>query len=111
MPQIGRLDQRITFQERSKTGDGIGGNTETWADIGSIPTVWANVFPGSGKEAMSSGEIAATSLTRFTIRNRSDIDEAMRLVWEGENYNIRAVRRTGSRSMYLAIDAERGVAS
>ena len=42
----------------------------------------------------------------FKIYNRSDVKEADRIVWNGENYNIRGIRREGEQRLYLLIDAE-----
>jgi len=107
----GSLDQRITFQEGIETSDGAGGISTSWADIVTVPKVWARVWPKSARELTEEGRINAVGLYAFKIRNRSDISEKHRIIWGGENYNIRAVRRSGDRVGYLFIDAERGSAS
>lgn len=111
MARPGKLDQRVTFQAYTITSDGGGGQTKTWADIASAPTVWAHVRSGSGKEQFEEDRTNATGMTVFVIRNRSDIDERMRIVWGGDNHNIRHIARAGSREMYLTITAERGVSN
>ena len=105
-----RMDQRVTFQVPTLTSDGGGGNVAAWADVPSTPTVWARVMPKSGREGMTEDRVSASTVYEITIRNRSDIDERMRIVWLGENYNIRSVLREGGRPLYLKIEAERGVA-
>ena len=106
----GKLDQRITLQAFAEVSDGGGGVTKTWADLATTPTVWANVTAGSGREAFLEDRTTATAMVMFTIRNRSDLDERGRIVWGGENFNIREIKREGTRAMYLRIMAERGVA-
>lgn len=107
---IGNRDQRITLQAFTRTADGVGGYTSAWANIAQNPTVWASVRPASAREALASDRVGASSLYVFTIRNRDDLNEADRIVWRSENYNVRSIRRRGGREMYLEIEAERGVA-
>lgn len=106
---IGALNERITFQAYTSYPDGIGGETREWADIATNPTVWARVMPKSGREDRAEDRVTATAMTVFQIRYRSDIDETMRIAWEGEYYNIRNVPRKSQRNHYLEIEAERGV--
>ena len=103
---IGELDQRITLQNLTDTPDGIGGVTRAWSDVA---TVWARVKPQTGREAMAEGRMAATMLTKFTIRTRA-VDETMRIVWGGVQYNIRQIPDSSPRDQFMDILAERGVA-
>lgn len=107
---IGQLDQRVTFQAVTRTPDGMGGHTEAWVDIPSVPSVWAKVKVETAREQEQAGRSVGVRAVSFTIRNRSDLDEGMRLVWGGETHNIREIHREGARAMYLRIVAERGVA-
>lgn len=104
------MDQRITLQVPTLTSDGGGGQTATWGNIPSTPVVWARVRPLRGDEDMEDGRMDAVGLTEFTIRNRTDITERMRIVWQSENYNIRRIFRRGPRPLYVTIEAERGAA-
>lgn len=106
----GKMTERITFQRQSRYSDGAGGTERQWENISTLPTVWAEVVAKSGKESMVSDRIAATFTTLFHIRNRDDLDETMRIVWRGSNYNIRGIRRAGFHPGFLTIEAERGVA-
>ena len=107
---IGRMDQRVTFQRAASTADGAGGVTRAWADVPVNPTVWASVRSKATREATEEGRLNAAYTVEFTIYNRSDLTEVDRLIWGGENYNIRGIRRTGDRDLRLVIEAERGVA-
>ena len=111
MGKAGSLDQLVTLQAVSLVSDGMGGSTETWANFATDPTVWASVRPMSARESMADDRVSATAETMFTIRNRTDVDERHRILWDAEPYNIRSVRRRGGRELYLEIVAERGVAS
>lgn len=106
---IGKLNERVTFQAYTLADDGIGGKVKTWGNLASVPTVWAHVIPKSGTETRSEDRDTATGVYVFVIRERSDIDERTRIVWRGENYNIRHVMRRGNAPQYLDVQAERGV--
>jgi SPP1 family predicted phage head-tail adaptor len=106
----GRLDQVVTFERRTATPDGIGGQTYDWAPVPRDAEVWAWVVARGAREAMDQERMSAAGVYRFTVRDRCDIDETCRIIWQGEPYNVRAVHRTGGRRLYLEIDAERGVA-
>ncbi len=101
----GQLDQRVTLQSKTRTADNMGGATETWSDVG---TFWAMVRPMRGRETLDDQRVEAKGMYRFVMRER-DVNETQRFLWKGEAYNIRAVMREGGRSLYLDIDAERGV--
>ena len=108
--QIGKLDQRITFERLTASPDGIGGTTQTWASLSVNPSVWAAVKARPGREGMVGGRMTAQTPTTFTIYWRDDVTELDRITWGGEAYQIRNVLRQGGRKLYLEIDAERGAA-
>ena len=108
---IGDLDQRVTFQSKTATADGIGGQTWAWGSVTENATVWAKVFTARASEGMTEGRMAASATVVFTVRNRTDIDELHRIMWDGVPYNIRSVKRASWRDQYLTIEAERGVTS
>ena len=91
--------------------DGAGGVTEAWADMATTPQVWACVSFKSAREGLDGGRVNAAQMTTFQIYNRSDLTELDGLIWAGEFYNIRAIRRYGTRKLMMWIDAERGVAN
>lgn len=106
---IGQLDQRVTFQVATDTPDGAGGITKIWANIAPNPTVWAKVIYRSGKEQTVGDRTVAQAGVMFTIRNRRDLTEEMRILWNDRAHVIRAVRDFGPREMYLKIECETGV--
>lgn len=111
MAKAGKMDQRITLRALTRTADGGGGVTEAWADFATDPNVWAAVsFKGAG-EGLTEGRVTARQMTTFEIYTRADVSELDGILWNGEFYNIRAVRRYGSRPLTMWIDAERGVAN
>lgn len=105
----GGMDQRITFRRLSRTSDGGGGVLQVWADFASNATVWAKVSFKGAKEGTDEGRVNASQMTTFEVYTRGDVTELDGLLWNGEAYNIRAVRRYGDRPLVMWIDAERGV--
>jgi SPP1 family predicted phage head-tail adaptor len=103
----GNLDQLITIKRETRTTDGMGGDTVALVDVAA--NLWAHVRPRTGRELAKHDRVEAPAMYLFKIRNRSDILDSDRIVWNGATYNIRAVLTEGTRDMYLEINAERGV--
>ena len=111
MTMIGKMDQRITLQRATETPDGIGGTVRGWSDLPRNASPWAAVTAKAGRESMTEGRITASYVVLFTIYNRDDLSEVDRILWNGEAYNIRNLRREGGRKLRLVIEAELGVLS
>lgn len=103
----GELDQRITIQRETPADDGMGGQTVVLA---AVATVWAKVIALAGREGVRASRLDASHRYTFVIRYRAGLLESDRILWDGVQYNIRAIARQGGREPYLEIDAERGVA-
>ena len=113
MADPGDLDQRVTFQSPSGATDAGGGRATGWTDIAANPTVWANIEALTGREGVEADKLEASARYRVTIRNRSDVDSSMRLVWLTNGnlaLNIREMPDPGPRALYREFFAEEGVA-
>lgn len=88
--RAGRLRHRITLQSATTTQDATTGEiTPTWANwLADEP---AEFVPLSAREfiAAAAGQVLAEA--RVTIRWRSGVTSAMRLMHDGTTYNIGAV--------------------
>ena len=103
-----RLKQRVTIEQQSLTPDGLGGATRSWS---TLATVWAEVVPMSGREALFAFRLESPVTHRVTMRYRADVKADMRLNYESRILTIRAVINRGEENRYLEILAEEGVAS
>lgn len=101
----GELDQLITFERQSITPDGLGGGDLSWTLLGQV---WAHVRPRSGREITDFERVNDHAVYLFVIRWPIDIREDDRILWEGDYYNIRALKSPKTRNLYCEIEAERG---
>lgn len=107
----GSMDQLITLRKLTRTSDGGGGVLQTWADFATDANVWAKVTFKGAREGLDEGRMNASQMTTFEVYARSDVTELDGLIWNGEFYNIRVLRRYGERPLVMWLDAERGVAN
>jgi head-tail adaptor len=102
-----RLRHRITFQKQgAQQQDAASGDVFIpWVDL--YTDVPAEVLTGAGRPG---SEIIASEVkqavetdARMTLRWLPDIDASVRVVWDGENYDITSVEtdRTARRELRL----------
>lgn len=107
--RIGELSERVSVERKTRTTDAGGGYAETWAVQ---TTVWALVRPMSGNERANAQQVASGANYLVVVRAGLNVTAADRLIWlayPDDPLNVRFVKRTGARSLYLAIEAEMGV--
>ena len=85
MIRAGKLRQVITYQAKTVTTDDYGGPVETWADFA---TVRASVAPLIGKDLMASMAAQSTAEMRINHRYLAGVTSAMRISWNGAEYEI-----------------------
>lgn len=107
MMSAGKLNQRITFQQKVITRNGIGEEIATYADV---CTVWAEAIPLRGNAFFAANQQQHTVDVRFRIRQRSGISEQQRLVWNGVAYEVNnVIPGTGPYRGFLEILAVKGI--
>jgi len=50
--------------------------------------VWANVVQQSGAVSANNGYLRSNATYVFTVRNRSTLSEANKIIWLGHKYNV-----------------------
>lgn len=98
--QAGQLDRRITIQNFSETTDSFGQEVKSFSTLASV---WANVVEKIGSEGEDGDMIAATKKVEFIIRYRTDVDEEMRISYNGNTYKIQAIQSADARKAFLKI--------
>ena len=92
--RAGTLDRQITIEALATVQDGFGDPVESWT---ALATVWAQMLPLRGTERFQAQQFDAELTTRFRIRYRDDVSELMRIVFDGDSYEIEAVIEVGRR--------------
>lgn len=101
------MNEVIAIYSKGTTKDAYGTLQDTRT---LVTTVYARVRPLSGAERDRGDQIEAQANYRFTIHQRSDLDEANVIVWRSNDYNISFIADNGPYERYMYIDAARGVA-
>lgn len=104
MMQAGRLNTRCVIQRRT-------GGTNDWGEPlpegwGTHATVWANIRPLSGSEAIKADAEVSTVRASIRIRFRSDITAGMRVLIGLAVYQIEAVMPDLARREFVDLVAK-----
>lgn len=106
----GARDQRVTVERLVDTPDDGGGVTSAWTPVGQL---WVAAKWVGGGEQPARGAVREVVKYRFTGDAGSveslDISAKDRIVWRGEQYNIRERPRRQATSREIEIYAETGV--
>ena len=104
--QSSHLNRKVELQELIKTPTNTGGFDQSWVKVADI---WAKIKNTSGSELLHADQLGAVAFSDFTIRYRTNINEIMRLVYRGVNYQIRHINNLEEADLWLIVKAERGV--
>ncbi len=99
--QSGQLDRRITIQKFTSSTDTFGQKNKTFLTLASV---WAKVHERSGVENEQSDQIIAVKKVDFIIRHRSDLNEQMRIEYNGKTYEIEAIIDHDARDSFQRIE-------
>jgi len=94
------MRHRVTFQEKISTQDSEGLETFTWTDVTNAISIPASVIPISGKEFLSSQKMVVNISARVTIYKNTAINESMKMVFSGQNYNIISILPDPTNEIY-----------
>lgn len=109
--RAGVLRHRVDIEEFGVTLDSNGAQVEAWDSIltSDEPLLPAEIVPLSGREFVAAQAVQAGVTTRITIRWRADVKPAMRVVHDGDLYNIKAVLPDPTLRTHLTLMCETGV--
>lgn len=98
------MNERITIQAPPTGKDAAGQVVGDWADV--APNIWAGVKFQTGAEVLRGGLPVSTVRISAMVRERSDIDNTMRLVHKGKHYDIKSVLPSDDRRfMFLVCES------
>lgn len=106
--KIADLKKRITFQALTRTADGQGGWTESWADFASV---WASLDPVSAAERFYSQRVEMNVSHKITIRKMDGLTPEMRIVFGTRIFQIHGIYLDKEELWFINILAEENVGS
>lgn len=107
MPGIGTLRHRVRIQNPTRTADGGGGYTESWANA-SPALMWASINPATPSliERVAGNTIEAPITHIVTLRAHSGITTRTRLVFGSRYLQVRGLQRVDEVSEWLVLSCE-----
>lgn len=86
--EAGKLRERVTIQAPREVRSTLGETTLEWADVA---TVWANVYPYSGRDILQAMQANVVITHKVYIRYRPGITPEHRILWREKVLEITAV--------------------
>ncbi len=103
-PRIGKLRQRLTIEQETRTDDGGGGATIVWDEVAEV---WGVVEAVTGKETIAADRVTGNADYRITIRSRTDLSPAMRFRHGSDAFHILSLLDKDGRGRFLTCQCER----
>jgi SPP1 family predicted phage head-tail adaptor len=105
--QISDLRTRVTFQSPTITTDAGGAQKTTYANVGTVPTVWAQWINDHGQEAVLADAVASAQRATVRVRHRTDIVETWQVLKDGEVWKILSIDPVQDRNRWVELRVER----
>lgn len=99
--RAGQLRKRITIQNTTASQDAYGAEAITWENFAVHRA--AEVTPLSGREFFDAQQTQGSIEVRFKIRYIKGITSKMRILYNGEGYDIQSVINLNERNRELQI--------
>lgn len=103
--QIGERRERIRFEESTATRSASGGEVWTWTRVAEV---WAKVIYQNTRsdEKVLADQVVVSTAIAFDIAYRDGINEKMRIVYDGSNFDIMYIQKPDFKKS-LVIEAVR----
>lgn len=98
----GELKNRITFLKPANLINENGFETEGFIEFKSV---WAAVTNLSGREYFAAAAVQMEKTVKFVVRVIAGIDETMRILFRGKQYNITSIDNKKYENKYMEIKA------
>lgn len=95
---IGRLDRAITIEQKVESTNVIGEKVASWT---TYHTAFASVQRVGGSEREEGDRTTATRKVKFKIRYFAGIDETMRVVYDGNQYDITEIQELDREGLWI----------
>lgn len=88
MSRAGQFDRRITIEQPTETRDLVGDPITAWSEFA---TRWARKIDRRGTERFQAERETAEREVLFEIRYLAGVNETMRILFDGDTYDIEEV--------------------
>lgn len=105
--EFAEFTQAFTIEQQTKVSDGQGGFTKTWAEFASI-TGFVKII--TGKEIINNDRIKSKYATKFSFEHVAGIENDMRIIYNGFEYNIDSIMPVMESTVWTDIVAYKAVA-
>ena len=107
----GMLTRRIQIERPSTLKDSLGAPSRTWIHVA---TVWADISPLSGREAVIANRISAEVTHQITVRCQSVFDNPqlvaqMRVLYKSRIFNIHSALNEDEKRTQIILLASEGL--
>ena len=103
--RVGRLKAKITIQQASEAPDAYGERVMTWSDYAA--NRWAEVDPQKGVEQFLRQRTISEDTVLFRLRYIAGVIPKMKLVYGGNDYNIRSVINVRNADRELLLECQK----
>lgn len=83
--RAGELCHRVTIQKHEVTYDEYNYETEAWAEFKKL---WGKISFLSVKDSLNAKAAGSETTARLKLRKRDDIDSSMRVLFDGQTFQI-----------------------
>jgi SPP1 family predicted phage head-tail adaptor len=101
------FSKAFEIQQLTETPDGLGGFTVSWVKFADAVGFVSVVSGGELVESNEGIRIGTNYMTRFSMQYIAGIVEQMRILYNGETYNIKNVKAVQDVDVWLIIEAEK----
>ncbi|WPG35136.1 phage head closure protein [Variovorax sp. EBFNA2] len=99
---------RVTIQDQVSVQDqSAGDETLQWVDV--YVDVPAECLTGAGREAIHAQTVEAPTDARINFRWLPGVEQRMRVVWDGANYNITGMDTDSTGRRELRLKCQKGL--
>lgn len=103
--RIGRLKAKVTIQSASEVPDVYGDPVSTWSNFAA--NRWAEVDPQKGVEQFLRQRIISEETILFRLRYITGVRPKMKLVYGGDDYDIRSVINVRNADRELLLECQK----
>jgi SPP1 family predicted phage head-tail adaptor len=103
--RAGLLKHTIAIQVQTDVADGIGGFTNTWADVTGMSKVRAAIWALPGAERVDAMKLEFEGPRRIRIRYRTGITTKNRIYWadKAKTFNIKSITNIDERNRMIEL--------